>query len=1067
MRAILLICFFASSLLLHAQVQQTWLTRYNGPTNGWDSATCATVDSGGNVYVAGSSETSPKNLDYLTAKYLSNGTLLWATGYNGSGNSNDVPAALKVDTAGNVYVTGTSRGPTNGDDIVTVKYDPAGNQLWTARYTSSGIQTDSAAAMQIGSSGDIYVAGSSSNGFTYITIKYNSSGAEVWKAFFIGTNGNANVATSLALDSLDNVYVTGSSTLAYFSSSYATVKYNSNGNQVWAAYYRGLGGLGGLNDPVAVSVDTLGNVYATGRSEELSNSGRYDYATVKYSSGGTQLWAAKYGSLLGGRNDMARSLAVDASGSVYVTGTSSGVSGMDFLTIKYSSSGTQLWQTRYNGPSNGNDTAAGLMLDSFGNAYVVGSAIGPGAVTNLTTLKYANDGIQLWAAQATGNAASNLICAPIVLGVSNEVYVCGEIAGLTASRDMTLIRYDHPTDPNYPAIITQPTSLSVIRGSNASFTVTATGAPPLNYRWNFNGQTQAVATTQTLLFPNVQIAHQGDYSVQVSNFAGSVRSALVSLTVNYLSNHPQSQLIAQGASVFWKVDPIGTAPFSYQWQFNGLDIPSATNSIFFLTNVQPLNAGWYSVNVSNVAGVMPSSKARLSVNTRVRQIWADARDPGYSIGLDPSANIYVTGSTGDCITAKFTPDGSRVWRATYNGPANGFDGLDSSWTFRGRMLVVDAQGNSYITATSKGVQGVSDSDYVTIKYDTNGNPLWTVRLDGSPANEYTWPVAIALDPTGNVLVTGTTGSYPTNGYLTVKYDNDGNQLWVTNRFYAGPAAHELAVNRAGEAYVTGRNGITVKYDPSGNQIWTASFYDPCWAMGFDSQTNMIIVGQAYLSESNYDYLTTKYDRMGTFLWSQRYPDSGQLWEAAHDVAVDTDDNIYVTGAAGTAKYSTPGVRLWVSPISGSDLKLDTSGAAYLLDPVSGFPSGTDYCLRKIDANGNRLWEVRYATLSNESPAALAIDNNGNTYVTGSAGTVKYSEFPVPLLQLAVTKTLSNRPPQFVLTGEAGRFFSIEASVDLVTWTTLTNLVNSTGTLSFSDPVASDFNQRFYRAVLDF
>src|SRR5437773_2129585 len=103
--AAVLICFSA-----RAQVQQAWVTHYNGPGTRIDSAYAMAVDSAGSVYVTGRSYSSDTGYDYATLKYDTDGNQLWAARYNGNSTSDDVAYALAVDDAGNVYVTGGSAG---------------------------------------------------------------------------------------------------------------------------------------------------------------------------------------------------------------------------------------------------------------------------------------------------------------------------------------------------------------------------------------------------------------------------------------------------------------------------------------------------------------------------------------------------------------------------------------------------------------------------------------------------------------------------------------------------------------------------------------------------------------------------------------------------------------------------------------------------------------------------------------------------------------------------------------------------------------------------------------------
>jgi hypothetical protein len=248
-------------------------------------------------------------------------------------------------------------------------------------------------------------------------------------------------------------------------------------------------------------------------------------------------------------------------------------------------------------------------------------------------------------------------------------------------------------------------------------------------------------------------------------------------------------------------------------------------------------------------------------------------DAARGLAVDDSGNVYVTGFSTvtesypcDYVTIRYDANGYQRWLEVYDGPANYHD--------KATAIAVDRSGRSvYVTGHS----WFLNEDYLTIRYDAQtGSERWTRRYDGT-GNANDEPLAIAASPDGGACVTGfSPGDTSGNDYLTIKYDSDGNQSWIAR--YNGPAnrsdqASAIAVGADGGVAVTGESDdtanlgdyATVRYDAAGNQQWVARFDDPshnrdhATAVAIDGAGHVYITGSAFFSPSLEDYLTIKYD----------------------------------------------------------------------------------------------------------------------------------------------------------------------------------------------------------------
>lgn len=379
---------------------EQWVARYNGsPTRNWrDEARAIAVDANG-VYVTGyiSYYILEDSSDYCTIKYdKETGDTLWLRKYNGPENKCDQACAIGLDNVGNVYVTGKSKNANNDFDYLTIKYSPAGVELWTARYNNpTGDGWDIAYALAVDNLGNVYVTGESYDLTTYYdctTVKYNSQGVQQWVRRYSYQENWSDEGNAITVDDSGNVYVTGRSVSTTTSWDYATIKYNTGGAQQWVARYHGMENY--EDEPTGIALDNLGNIYVTGKSG--IGSFRYQFATVKYLPDGTQDWVRTY---LGPANlsAEANAIAVDNQNNICVTGRDYGSdSTAEYVTIKYLPDSTEQWIARYyTSVDHGDDWATAICVDEDNCIYVTGSSQNEDDDLDYLTLKYLPSGASI------------------------------------------------------------------------------------------------------------------------------------------------------------------------------------------------------------------------------------------------------------------------------------------------------------------------------------------------------------------------------------------------------------------------------------------------------------------------------------------------------------------------------------------------------------------------------------------------------------------------------------------------------------------------------------------------
>ena len=342
------------------------------------------------------------------------------------------------------------------------------------------------------------------------------------------------------------------------------------------------------------------------------------------------------------------------------------------------------------------------------------------------------------------------------------------------------------------------------------------------------------------------------------------------------------------------------------------------------------------------------------------------RSEGIDIVVASDGSIFTgckiaTSSLEDIALMKYQSSGALIWKKLYSGPGSARDQASD--------IVVDQIGNSYVTGYTLDEIG----DIITIKYSPDGTTLWRRIFDGASHGDDR-ASDVVLDNQGNLIVVGAvaTALSPSSDalrdYLIIKYNSDGDSLWIQT--YDG-----------GGIYPT----------------------DNARAVAIDENDNIYVTGDSYGAEE--DYVTNKYSPDGNLIWSRRYDGSGHSEDHAHALALDKSGNVYVTGSSDagaenddivTIKYTNDGTPDWVNRYDGPSGGGTDIGGAVTVGPdglacvtgISLSPSTNgDIFVVKYSSDGDTAWTRRVDGPSHswDEGNSLAIDGSGNVYVCGALG----------------------------------------------------------------------------------
>ncbi|MBW7895669.1 MAG: immunoglobulin domain-containing protein, partial [Opitutaceae bacterium] len=199
--------------------------------------------------------------------------------------------------------------------------------------------------------------------------------------------------------------------------------------------------------------------------------------------------------------------------------------------------------------------------------------------------------------------------------------------------------------PRALQILASPQSRAANTNDTVTLTIMCDGFPTPVYQWRKDGDDIIGATGSSLTLTGVTVADSGDYDVVIANVLGSATSEVATLTVSppvppTITLQPVDAYQIQGGSQVFNVTATGTAPFTYQWFHNEVELTGETSATLTLSNLQSEDAGSYTVEVSNMAGKVVSAAALLQVET-----------PPVVTAASPSR---IVGSPGEPLTLTVT-----------------------------------------------------------------------------------------------------------------------------------------------------------------------------------------------------------------------------------------------------------------------------------------------------------------------------------------------------------------------------------------------------------------------------
>ncbi len=411
-----------------------------------------------------------------------------------------------------------------------------------------------------------------------------------------------------------------------------------------------------------------------------------------------------------------------------------------------------------------------------------------------------------------------------------------------------------------------------------------------------------------------------------------------------ITGESRSELFTPGTNITLEVNAEGEGRLVYQWFFNGAILRNERNRELNIPDFGPGDVGTYFAVVGNAGGFTRSNNMNISLRRE--------------------------GSTGVGF----------AWGAQFNPVRAGFH--------RPNAVVSDPDGNVYVVGEAPNESG--NADFLIVKYNRNGAEEWSRFVDPSEGSDDE-AIAVAIHPTGNIIVAGTANrrnggnGLPQVIVLSLSPSNELNWLeQLSSEEFRASEAGELALAPNGDILVTGTglansaDIITGRFNGNGRQLWVASFdggegnRDTGASIATDSAGNALVVGTSRLEVSGDDIIGIFYNPRGTEIWQRRHSGDDDEDDQGAKALFDSRNRAVIVGAIHSkstaldffaARHSPSGNEQFTQTETSRgrindipvDAAIDSSNAILITGNSFRKKPGTEGMLVKFDAQSNIEW----------------------------------------------------------------------------------------------------------------